>query len=238
MSGPMVPAAPVRAHVQHLMDQGMRQAAIYHAANTTSAALSALLHGQFKAGRPAQQMIGAAVAARLPAVEFQAPPPKPEAALCGPADDFEPVGYRVGRCLACGQVAPVQMRHGVEAIVSHPRAHGDIEGLSALAAGSHPDCGYTKGVARHRREGTEMCGPCRNVQRGYDAGHKAGVARAARDARNAVPAELAQEVVAFCRAYVLQPWPPGRPVPRSRALAKRVVQIADAELAADEREAA
>ena len=84
-----------------------------------------------------------------------------------------------------------------------------------------------------------MCGPCRNVQRGYDAGHKAGVARAARDARNAVPAPLAEEIVTFCRAYVLQPWPPGRPVPRSRALAKQVVQIADAELVADdEREAA
>lgn len=233
----MVPAAPVRAHVQHLLDQGMRQAAIHHAADTSSAALSALLYGQFKAGRPTQQTIGADLAARLMAVEFQAPPPKAETALCGAANDFEPVGYRVGRCVTCGQIAPVQSRRGVEAIVSHPRAQEPVQGLPT-ATGTHPDCGHTKGVARHRRKGTELCGPCRNVARGYDAGHKAGMNRAARNARSAIPAELAEEIVAFCRAYVLQPWPPGRPVPRSRALAKRVVQVADAELAADERDAA
>lgn len=234
MSGPMVPAAPVRAHVQHLLDQGMRQAAIYHAANTSSAALSALLYGQFKPGRPPQQTIGADIAARLLAVEFQAPPPKEEASMCGPANDFKPVGYRVGRCVTCGQVAPVQSRHGVEAIVSHPRAHGDVQELPKLAAGAHPDCGHTKGLGRHRREGTELCGPCRNVERGYQAGYRAAMTRAARDARNAVPAELAAGIVAFCRAFVLQPWPPGRPLSQSRALAKQVVQIADAELVADD----
>lgn len=232
MSGPMVPAAPVRAHVQHLMDQGMRQAAIYHAAGTSSAALSALLYGQFKPGRPAQQMIGAAVAERLMAVEPQAPPPKPETPLCGPAVGFEPVGYRVGRCLTCGQVAPIQVRNGIEIVVSHPRAHGVVSGLPT-AAGSHPDCGHTKGVGRHRREGTELCGPCRNVQRGYDAGHKAATTRAARDARSTIRPELAAAVVKAMRAVLYR-----RPYPQLRELAVTVVRIADAELAVDEREAA
>jgi hypothetical protein len=133
----------------------------------------------------------------------------------------------------CGQVAPVQVRSGVEVMFSHPQAQDAVQGLPT-AVGPHPDCGHNAGVGRHRREGTKLCGPCRNVQRGYDAGYKAAMTRAARDARNAVPADLVNDVVAFCRALVLQPWPPGRPVPRSRALARKVVQMADAELAVDD----
>lgn len=228
MSGPMVPAAPVRTHVQHLMDQGMQQAAIYTAARTTSATLSALLYGQFKEGRPAQQRIGADVAARLLAVQFQAPPAKPEPALCVP-NGFEPVGYHVGRCTTCGQVAPVQTRNGVEVMFSHPRVQEAVQGLPA-ATGAHPDCGQVKGAQRHRREGTEMCGPCRNVVRGYDAGYKAAMTRAARDARNTISPQLAASVVKAMRAFLYR-----RPYPQLRELAATVVGMADAELYGNEK---
>jgi len=208
----------------------MRQTAIYHAAGTSSAALSALLYGQFKPGRPIQQSIGADLAARLLAVELQAPPAKPQSPLCAPSS-FEPVGYRVGRCADCGQVAPVQVRSGVEVMFSHPRAQGAVQELPA-ATGAHPDCGHTRGVGRHRREGTELCGPCRNVQRGYDAGHKAATTAAARNARNTISPELAENVVKAMRAFLYR-----RPYPQLRQLAATVVRIADAELC-DEREVA
>lgn len=230
MKGPRVPAAPVRAHVQHLLDQGMRQAAIYHAADTSSSALSALLYGQFTPGRPPQQTISADVAARLLAVEYQptTPRPQPEGALCVPSS-FEPVGFRTGRCVDCGQVAPVQTRHGVEMMFSHPRAPEPIQGLPT-AAGNHPDCGHTAGAQRHRREGTELCGPCRYVTRGYDAGYKAATNRAAREARNAISAQLAASVVKAMRAVVYR-----RPYPQLRQLAATVVAIADAELYGNEK---
>ena len=224
----MVPAGPARAHVQHLLDQGMRQTAIYHAAGTSSAALSALLYGQFKPGRPIQQRIGADLAARLLAVELQAPSAKPQSPLCAPSS-FELVGYRVGRCGDCGQVAPIQTRNGVEVMFSHPRAAAAIEGLPTTT-GAHLDCGHVRGVARHRREETELCGPCRNVQRGYDAGYKAAMTRAAREARNTISAELAEQVVKACRAFHYR-----RPVPQFQELARTVVQIADAELYGNEK---
>jgi len=177
------------------------------------------------------QHTGTAVAARLLAVEYTPsaqPTPKPEGPLCTPSG-FEPVGYRVGRCLDCGQVAPVQVRSGVEVMFSHPRAQNTVQGLPT-AAGPHPDCGHTKGAQRHRREGTELCGPCRNVQRGYDAGYKAAITRAAREARSAIPRPLAEAVVKACRAFHYR-----RPIPQFQELARAVVQIADAELYGNEK---
>jgi hypothetical protein len=231
MRGPMVPAGPVRTHVQNLVNAGMTKAAICRAAGTSSAYLSALLYGNYDPARTPMRETGAPVAARLLAVEYvppAAPTPKPDGPLCIPSG-FDPVGYRVGRCADCGQVAPVQVRSGVEVMFSHPRAQGGIQGLPP-AAGPHPDCGHNTGVGRHRREGTELCGPCRNVQRGYDAGYKAAMTRAAREARSAIPRPLAEAVVKACRAFHYR-----RPVPQFQELARTVVQIADAELYGNEK---
>lgn len=235
MTGAMVNAGPARNHVRRLVDDGMTQQAICRTANVTLAALSALLHGQYVPGRPPQKTIYSATADRLLAVKFQAPTRKE--ASCAPGDRYEPVGYRTGRCTECGQVAPVHTRDGVLQMMAHPRAASDAPEPAALPAPvhrSHSDCGTTRGHSRHRREKTDPCEPCKAARRGYDQGMEAAITRARREAASDVPAALAEQIVAFCRAYVLQPWPPGRPVPRSRALAKLVVQAADAELVAEE----
>lgn len=232
MTGPMAPAAPVRIHVQNLIADGMTQAAICRAAAVTSAYLSALLYGNYDEARTPMQHTGAHVAARLLAVrnEPSAPKERPEVP-CAPGDRFTPLGYRVGRCDYCGQVAPVQVRAGALVMYSHPRPEPglqDLDGLPAATPGN-PDCGSTKGVGRHRREGSDLCGPCRNVQRGYDAGYKAAMTRAARDAKAAIPEPLAEAMVRACRAIAFR-----EPVGRARRLAVQVVRIADAELCDDE----
>lgn len=101
-------AAPVRAHVQDLVDRGMRQQIIADGGNVSNSAISLLLHGHYAPGRPAQQTIRADTGYRLLAVEFQAPTMRHRSAemRCAPSARFERVGYRVGRCADCGELAP------------------------------------------------------------------------------------------------------------------------------------
>lgn len=235
-----VPAGPVRIHVQSLIDQGMRQAAIYHAARTSSTALSALLYGQFKPGRPAQQRISADVATRLLAVRFEAPAAQPTPPLCAPGARFEPAGYQTGRCQDCGQIAPLYVRPGMVVMIRHPRRESDAQ-LSRTplptAPRVHSDCGSPRGVERHKREHTAICEPCRAARRGYEQGMTAGLAKAARAAKAASPAispELAEAVVKAMWAFLFR-----RPVPQLRELARSVVgAAADAEFAVDYEQAA
>jgi hypothetical protein len=241
--GPTVPAGPVRIHVQSLLDQGMRPVAIYSRAKTSSATLSSLVYGQFTEGRPPQQRIGADVAARLLAVQYEAPAPKTGPDLCSPSEtQYELIGYRVGRCTLCGQLAPVFGRSGKLLMYSHPVPAGapvavdDDEATApgALpAAAMHPDCGTPKGRERHRREGTAACDLCKAAMRGYHQGHSAGVAKARREARSAVSEPLAAAVVRACRAIAFR-----EPVARVRQLAVEVVRVADAELDGDEADGA
>lgn len=234
----MVEAGPVRAHVQYLIDQGMTQAAIYQAARTSSAALSALLYGQFKPGRPAQQHISADVAARLLAVRFEKPAPKP-LPLCAPGTRFEPVGYQGGRCQDCGQIAPLYIRPGMAVMIRHPRPEPDAQALDTLplaASHAHPDCGSPRGVERHKRERTAVCEPCRAARRGYEQGMTAGLAKAARVTKAAEPPvspELTEAVVKAMRAFLFR-----RPLPQLQELARTVVRAAaDAEFAIDDERA-
>lgn len=193
-------------------------------------------------GCPPQKTIYALTADQLLAVRYDTPAPSHKARPCAPGAGFDPVGYRVGRCLACGQVAPIQTRGGQDLMVSHPRAEPDSQEPQQLPvpvqhpvptpphtaeSGRYPNCGSPGGRQRHRKEGTPLCGPCTWFKRGYSAGYKAGMAKGTRIAGTAIPAEQAREVVEFCRAFVLR-----RPVPVLRPLAIRVVQRADAELCA------
>lgn len=227
-----VPAGPVRIHVQYLLDQGMKQAAICRAANVTSSYLSALLHGQYVPGRPPQEATDARTADRLLAVHY-APPEGPK--LCSPEDRFTPVGYRVGRCDNCGQVAPVQTRQGVPVMMKHPRPAaedpelGELPAPVAAAAPSHPDCGTPRGRERHHREDTEPCEPCKRARRAWEQGYDAGMTKARRTAAETVPAPLVAESVKAMRAVLYR-----RPYPQLRELARTVVRIADAELAVDD----
>jgi hypothetical protein len=223
-----VPAGPARIHVIGLIDSGMSQAAICRAAHVTSAYLSALLFGQYTPGRPPQKTMCAEVAARLLAVGYDGPAPKPIPTLCAPGDRFEALGYRVGRCEDCGQLAPVQMRDDRMIMFAHPRAENMAPGAVPAAAGhGHRDCGTPRGHQRHRRENTAYCEPCKAAKRGFEQGWDAGLAKAARMAP-AVSAEKAEAVVTACRAYLHR-----RPVPQMRELALTVVQVADAELCVD-----
>jgi hypothetical protein len=232
MSGPMVPAGPVRIHVQSLLDQGMRPVTIYKAAKTTSAALSALIYGQFQPGRPPQQTIGAETAARLLAVEYE-PPQAASPALCAPGTRFEPIGYRVGRCGNCGQFAPLHTRDGAAAMMSHPRPVTNTQEPDELpgpAGAGHPDCGTPRGRQRHRREHTEPCEPCKAARRAWEQGYEAGLTKARRTAAQTVPAPLIAESVKAMRAVLYR-----QPYPQLRELARKVVGIAaDAEFAIDD----
>jgi hypothetical protein len=126
----MVDAAPVRAHVKDLVDQGMRQYRIADQAEVSMAALGILLHGHYTPSRPAQTTIHANVAEQLLAVQFEAPSPRHTAAglRCAASDRFEPAEYRVGRCRDCGELAPVQTSPGYErdrlVLVGHPTLNG------------------------------------------------------------------------------------------------------------------
>src|SRR3954469_24561268 len=128
MGGPpiqTVPADPVRAHVQGLLDAGMTQAAVYRAAQASGAVVNALLHGQYVPGRPPMRWISADTAARLLSVDFDPAAVKPKPAseqICTPGARFTPVGFRIGQCTDCGQLAPVRSGvGGALAMFSHPR---------------------------------------------------------------------------------------------------------------------
>jgi hypothetical protein len=246
MSDRQVPAGPARAHIRDLIDQGMSQAAICRATGVSSACISSLLHGQFNASRSPVQTIYSTTADKILALRYTPPEPKRgKPVICDPGTRFQPVGHRVGQCDDCGQLAPTQRLNGAqglgEVLVKHPRPDAapvpvpvEAPAPAGLPQATHPDCGSIRGSARHRREGTDTCLWCTIARRSYDQGVKATIARARREAASTVSAPLAEEIVAFCRAYVLQPWPPGRPAPRSRELAKRVVRAVDAELTVDD----
>ena len=229
-----VPAAPARIHVQSLLDQGMSQAAICRAAKVTSAYLSALLYGQYAPGRPPQLTTDAKTADRLLAVEYT--PSSKRSQLCSPDGRFTPLGYRVGRCDDCGQVAPVRSREGVTMLMGHPRPAGEGQELGELPAPavapapSHPDCGTPRGRERHHRENTEPCEPCKTARRAWEQGYDAGMTKARRNAGPAVPSPLVAEAVKAMRAVLYR-----RPYPQLRELARRVVGIAaDVEFAVDD----
>jgi transcriptional regulator with XRE-family HTH domain len=218
-----VPAAPVRSHVVGLIDSGMSQAAICRAAGVSSAYLSALLYGQFMPGRPPQKAMRAEIAARLLAVSYDGPEPKAAPTLCAPGERFEPVGYRVGRCQDCGQIAPVQTRGDRILMFGHPRPVGADQEPGALpvpAGHAHSSCGWPKGYERHRREHTVYCEPCKGARRGYEQGWDAAMAKV-RKAGPGVPVEQAEAVVAAMRAFLYR-----RPYPQLLELARTVVRRA------------
>jgi len=122
----MVDATRARNHVRQLVDGGMRQQDIADASGTSLAAISILLHGHFKPGRPTQQTIKRGVERRLLAVEYV---PRPVAGApagetwCPSSPDFEPAGYRVGRCKRCGETtwARTTNTYGDELrLIAHP----------------------------------------------------------------------------------------------------------------------
>lgn len=121
---PMVDAEPARRHVQALTEHGMRQRDICEAAGISGATLGALLHGRYELGRPTQQTIHADTAEQLLTVRFQDPPRRrPRPAQCGPGMQYEPAGFRVGRCGECGLLVATHItRGGQERLMSHPSA--------------------------------------------------------------------------------------------------------------------
>lgn len=132
MRSHMVDAEPARAHVRQLVEAGMRQSNICRAAHVTGAALQILLHGHYTPSRPQQQTIHITTAARLMAVRFEPrPSPNDPEVLCRPSE-WEPIGYKVGRCLDCGQIAPVRRQYNRVTLISHPRP--DINDDAAAAA--------------------------------------------------------------------------------------------------------
>jgi transcriptional regulator with XRE-family HTH domain len=101
----MVDATPSRDRVKQLVADGMTQEAIADAAGVSMSAISILLHGQYSPGRPTRQAIKRGVERRILAVEFQPRAVVHRAAepWCASTAEFEPAGYRVGRCLRCGE---------------------------------------------------------------------------------------------------------------------------------------
>lgn len=116
----MVDAGPVRDYVRSLVERKMAQAAIAVAADVSISVISQLLHGRFCAGRPTQESIHRSIADRILAVEFAPRDPRPNARIpngCRPTATFETVGHNVGRCRACGELAPVYNGR----LTRHPR---------------------------------------------------------------------------------------------------------------------
>lgn len=248
MSESMVDAAPVRDYVRGLVAEGMSQLAICRAADVTPAALQALLHGQYGPGRPPQKTIYAPTADRLLAVQFEAPAPRGQVELlCPPGDGFEPAGHRVGRCLDCGQLAPVRRVPGEfgerDQMIGHPRlvANGSAEKAPApasvaAAAGrvvtGRPEHGTIRGHARHRRANEQPCELCMAAKRGYEH----AVRTRPKPTGPMVSKDLAKALLALCRAIVLH-----QPVPRIRELAAHALTVAAAtrrDVGAEESEAA
>lgn len=124
MTHNMVDASPARKHVQDLVARGMRQQSIAEAAPVTMAALSLLLHGHFTPGRPPQQTINAISAQALLAVKFEPRGPRTRNTelRCPPSPEFEPAGYKVGRCLHCGELTWLWTRGDdcAPLLIAHP----------------------------------------------------------------------------------------------------------------------
>lgn len=118
----MVNADAARAHARRLVDGGMRQSDIAKAAGISTAALQILLHGHYTPSRPTQQTIHARTEARLLAVELKLREPtrRADADLCAPGERYTLVGYRVGRCDECGQVAPLRRQYDRTTLIAHP----------------------------------------------------------------------------------------------------------------------
>lgn len=231
MTGHLVDAGPVREHVRRRLDEGMTQSYIARVAHVSNACISRLLHGSFEPGRPEQETMQADTADRLLAVGYQEPESRRRPAtdpLCSGAR-FEPVGFRAGRCLDCGQVAPVRRLCGPDGdytgrMISHPPARAAASELPLPAEPVHEDCGFPRGYQRHMRENTPLCDPCRAAKRGYEQGLKGRPPSAPATAVPVVPAELVDAVVKLARAFLLR-----RPVPQVRGLCAAVVRIHDAE---------
>ena len=97
----MVDAGRAREHVRDLIERGMTLAAISKAADVSPTAVHRLLHGP-STTRP-QGSIHVFREAQILAVQYE-PPPAPK--RCAQGRPFTPLGYHVGRCTDCGQLAP------------------------------------------------------------------------------------------------------------------------------------
>jgi len=221
-----VPAAPVRAYVQGLLDEGMTQAAIRKAAGLPKSYLSELLHGRFEPGRPARLTLSADRAERLLAirVEVSPTPPEPKPAACEASETFQPVGHRVGRCGACGQFAQVQARGGKTYLVSHPHPAAGTQSPDVPPAfAEHPECGTLRGHNRHMRAKTPACELCKAAKGGYEQGRGSALSAIHRATQGAVPWSLIGECEAAARAVVFR-----RAYPQLRELSVRVLRAIEA----------
>lgn len=97
----MVDAGRAREHVRDLIERGMTLAAISRAADVSPTAVYRLLHGP--STTRSQGSIHVRREAQILAVQY-APPPVPS--RCAQGRPFKPLGYHVGRCADCGQLAP------------------------------------------------------------------------------------------------------------------------------------
>lgn len=112
----MVDAGPARLHVQDLVaTHNMTLAAIATAANVSPSSVHRLLYGP-STTRPTQGSIHVDRLARILAVQYTPPAPLKR---CAQGRPFTPVGYRVGRCEDCGQLAP--QRDGLLHAHPHPK---------------------------------------------------------------------------------------------------------------------
>lgn len=121
----MVDATRARDHVKTLVDNGMTQQVIAKNAGISLSAVSILLHGQYSPGRPTQRTIRRGVERRILAVEFEPRTDRRRAAdpWCFSSAEFEPAGYRVGRCSRCGETtwARTTNTYGDEVrLIAHP----------------------------------------------------------------------------------------------------------------------
>lgn len=130
----MVNADACREHARRLVDGGMRQCDIAKAAGIFPAALQILLHGHYTPSRTKQRTIHKRTADRILAVRLvpNKPARHPAAGLCAPGERYTPVGYRVGRCDECGQLAPTHRLYSRVTLIAHPEPEPvDNEGEAA-----------------------------------------------------------------------------------------------------------